>query len=74
VLGHHQVSKVRKKQKLYSVCLQVIVHNNLQRDVVGLGTGGQYGLATKAVYSIGMHESQTYKGVDTSRIENSNIK
>jgi hypothetical protein len=36
--------------------------------------GGQYGLATKAVYKISMQKSQTYKGVDTGRIKNSNIK
>jgi hypothetical protein len=34
--------------------------------------GGQYGLAIKAVYKIGMHKSQTYKVVDTSRIKSSN--
>jgi hypothetical protein len=74
VLGHHQVSKICKKKKLYIVCLRVIVHNNLKRDLFGLSAGGQYGLATKAVYIINMHKSQTYKGVDTSRMNNSNIK
>jgi hypothetical protein len=34
VLGHHQVSKIHKKKTIQCVCLQVIVHNNLQRDLI----------------------------------------